>query len=294
MDYILQIKDLCKSYKKHNVLNNLTMNVPKGSIYGFVGKNGTGKTTTIRLACGLQKPNSGTINFGFNDRKKIGAIVEMPALNADMTARENMQVQFDLINRKDYDAIDNILNSVGLSDVGKKKAKVFSLGMKQRLGIAMSLCCDPEILFLDEPINGLDPQGIIDLRNALLKINKEQGITIVISSHILEELSKIATHYGFVSDGYIVTELSANELDKAVQHRVDLYVNNTNNISEALKEFQNEFSIIDNVVTVFGDFVLTDMVLSLYKQNIIVDKAVERDESLEEFFLKTVGGKHDA
>lgn len=294
MDYILQIKDLCKSYKKHNVLNNLTMNIPKGSIYGFVGKNGTGKTTTIRLACGLQKPNSGTINFSFNDRRKIGAIVEMPALNADMTARENMQIQFDLINRKDYDAIDNILNSVGLSDTGKKKAKVFSLGMKQRLGIAMSLCCDPEILFLDEPINGLDPQGIIDLRNALLKINKEQGITIVISSHILEELSKIATHYGFVSDGHIVTELSADELDKAVQHRVDLYVNNTNNISEALKEFQNEFSIIDNVVTVFGDFILTDMVLSLYKQNIIVNKAVERDESLEEFFLKTVGGKCDA
>lgn len=294
MDYILQIKDLCKSYNKHKVLNNLNMNVPNGSIYGFVGKNGTGKTTTIRLACGLQKPNSGSVNFSFNDKRKIGAIVENPALNMDMTAYENMQIQFDLINRKDYESINDILKTVGLQDVGKKKAKVFSLGMKQRLGIAMTLCCEPEILFLDEPINGLDPQGIIDMRNTLLAINKEKGITIVISSHILEELSKIATHYGFISNGQIVSELSSEDLNRAVQHRVDLHVDNTENAEVALQNMSNEFIIGDKIITVIGDIVLTDIVLQLHKHNITVYKAIERDETLEEFFLKTIGGEQNA
>ena len=294
MDYILQIKDLCKSYNKHKVLNNLNMNVPNGSIYGFVGKNGTGKTTTIRLACGLQKPNSGSVNFSFNDKRKIGAIVENPALNMDMTAYENMQIQFDLINRKDYESINDILKTVGLQDVGKKKAKVFSLGMKQRLGIAMTLCCEPEILFLDEPINGLDPQGIIDMRNTLLAINKEKGITIVISSHILEELSKIATHYGFISNGQIISELSSEDLNRAVQHRVDLHVDNTENAEVALQNMSNEFIIGDKIITVIGDIVLTDIVLQLHKHNITVYKAIERDETLEEFFLKTIGGEQNA
>ena len=294
MDYILQIKDLCKSYNKHKVLNNLNMNVPNGSIYGFVGKNGTGKTTTIRLACGLQKPNSGIVDFSFNDKRKIGAIVENPALNMDMTAYENMQIQFDLINRKDYESINDILKTVGLQDVGKKKAKVFSLGMKQRLGIAMTLCCEPEILFLDEPINGLDPQGIIDMRNTLLAINKEKGITIVISSHILEELSKIATHYGFISNGQIVSELSSEDLNRAIQHRVDLHVDNTEHAEVALQNMSNEFIIGDKIITVIGDIVLTDIVLQLHKHNITVYKAIERDETLEEFFLKTIGGEQNA
>ena len=294
MDYILQIKDLCKSYNKHKVLNNLNMNVPNGSIYGFVGKNGTGKTTTIRLACGLQKPNSGSVNFSFNDKRKIGAIVENPALNMDMTAYENMQIQFDLINRKDYESINDILKTVGLQDVGKKKAKVFSLGMKQRLGIAMTLCCEPEILFLDEPINGLDLQGIIDMRNTLLAINKEKGITIVISSHILEELSKIATHYGFISNGQIVSELSSEDLNRAIQHRVDLHVDNTEHAEVALQNMSNEFTIGDKIITVIGDIVLTDVVLQLHKHNITVYKAIERDETLEEFFLKTIGGEQNA
>lgn len=218
MEYILETHALTKRYGECKVLNGLDMHVPKGSIYGFVGKNGAGKTTLIRIICGLQKPASGGYSlygqqYGQKSiadaRRRIGAVVETPSIYLDMTARDNIRIQYRILGVPSENAIDGLLKLVGLSDTGNKKAKNFSLGMRQRLGIAVALAGDPDFLILDEPVNGLDPQGIIETRELILKLNREMGITVLVSSHILDELSKIATHFGFIDGGAIVKEISA-------------------------------------------------------------------------------------
>lgn len=303
LEYILKTMNLCKSYGKQKVLNSLNLNVPKGSIYGFVGKNGAGKTTLIRLICGLQFPDNGDIEIcGIkNDkageaRKKMGAIVETPSLHLNMTAKENLQIQFDTIGIKDYSSLDSLLEFVGLADTGKKVAKNFSLGMRQRLAIAIAMCNNPEFLVLDEPINGLDPQGIIDVRELLIKINKEKGITILISSHILDELAKVATHYGFISNGKIVAEMSAEELEASGRKRIVLHVDKTDFAKMAMSKFTNESEINDNdkTIDVYGDILVTDLVLALHEQGIVVNRLVEFDESLEEHFFALLGGADNA
>ena len=207
MEYILETHNLGKRYKNFKALSDLNMHIEKGSIYGLIGKNGAGKTTLIRLICGLQKPTSGNYSiYGISNlnkkiievRKRIGAIVETPSIYLDLTAKENLKEQYKIVGLPSYDGTDEILELVGLSETGSKKAKNFSLGMRQRLGIAIALVGNPDLLILDEPINGLDPEGIIEIRELILKLNKEKGITVLISSHYLDELSKIATHYGFV------------------------------------------------------------------------------------------------
>lgn len=300
MNYIFQTKDLCKSYGKHKVLDNLTMKVPEGSIYGFVGKNGAGKTTLIRLVCGLQYQNSGEIEIcGVkntdkkinNIRKKMGAIVETPALHLNMTAKENLKLQFELLGNKNYTKVDELLEFVGLSDTGKKVAANFSLGMRQRLAIAMALCNDPELLVLDEPINGLDPQGIIDVRELLIKINQEKKITILISSHILDELEKVATHYGFIANGKIVAEISAEELEMSGQRWTTIMVNKIQNIEKAMSVFKNKYEVVnETTIIVQGDVVVTDLILTLNKYGIIVNRLIEKEESLEERFFDLLGG----
>lgn len=303
MEYILKTKDLCKSYGKQKVLNGLNLNVPQGSIYGFIGKNGAGKTTLIRLVCGLQYPDSGEMKIcGFEGskaneaRKKMGAIVETPSLHLNMTAKENLKLQFDTIGIKDYSSIDSLLGFVGLADTGKKLSKDFSLGMRQRLAIAIAMCNNPEFLVLDEPINGLDPQGIIDVRELLLKINKEKGITILISSHILDELAKVATHYGFISNGKIVAEMSAEELEASGRKRIVLHVDKTDFAKMAMSKFTNESEINDNdkTIDVYGDIIVTDLVLALHEQGIVVNRLVEFDESLEDHFFELLGGADNA
>ena len=223
MDYILQTNKLTKKYGKFLALNELNMNVPKSSIYGFVGQNGAGKTTLIRLICGLQEPTRGSYSiYGVKNRRKdisksrrrMGAVVETPAIYLDMTAENNLKQQCLILGLPSYNSIPEVLELVGLSNTGKKKAKDFSLGMKQRLGIAVALMGNPDFLVLDEPINGLDPQGIIEIRELILKLNREYEITILISSHILDELSRIATHYGFINQGRMLKEISAKELEK--------------------------------------------------------------------------------
>ena len=203
MEVIFKSEGLCKHYGRFNALNDLNMTIEKGSIYGFVGKNGAGKTTLIRMICGLQQPSEGgfTLMERKNDekeinlsRRKLGAVVESPAYYKDMSARDNLMQQYLMLGLPNFDGIDELLELVGLQDTGKKKAKNFSLGMRQRLGIAIALCGDPDFIILDEPTNGLDPQGIIDIRELILKLNKERGITFLISSHILGELSKVYTY----------------------------------------------------------------------------------------------------
>ena len=226
MDYVLQTKELTKKYRNFQALQGINMNVPKGSIYGLVGRNGAGKTTLIRLICGLQKPTKGSYSlYGIKDtdrkivlsRRRMGAVVESPAIYMDMTAEDNLKQQCLILGIPTYDSIPELLELVGLQNTGNKKAGNFSLGMKQRLGIAVALVGNPDFLVLDEPINGLDPQGIIEIRELILKLNREYQITVLISSHILDELARLATHYGFVDDGRIVKEISAQELENICQ-----------------------------------------------------------------------------
>lgn len=220
MDYVLRTNALCKQYKDFKALNGLSMNVPKGAIYGFVGKNGAGKTTLIRLVCGLQEPTSGDYTlYGrkntdkdiMKSRRRMGAVVETPSIYLDMTAENNLKQQYRILGLPSFDGLAGILELVGLDNTEEKKAKNFSLGMRQRLGIAIALVGDPDFLVLDEPANGLDPQGIIEIRELILKLNREQQITVLISSHILDELSRLATHYGFIDSGRLLKEMSAEE-----------------------------------------------------------------------------------
>lgn len=302
-EYVLETRDLCKKYGKSLVLNKLNMKVPKGSIYGFIGKNGAGKTTLIRLACGLQYQTSGEILINGvkntdhdinNARKKFGAIVETPALHLNMTAKENLKLQMSILGLRDDKKIDELLEFVGLADTGKKLAGNFSLGMRQRLAIAIALCGDPAFLVLDEPVNGLDPQGIIDMRELLRKLNQESGITILISSHILDELAKVATHYGFISDGHIVSEISADELHDNFKKSMVLTVDNVLDVDKALRSLDLKYEINGNEVNIRGDVTITDIVLALHKHGIVVERLVSKEESLEEFFFDLIGGAEDA
>ena len=253
MEYVLQTNALKKVYRNYTALQNLSMHVPKGSIYGFVGKNGAGKTTLIRLVCGLQRETDGEILlYGTSSRQKeiakvrrrIGAVIETPSIYLNMTAKENLKEQYRILGLPSYDGIEELLSLVGLSDTGKKKAGNFSLGMRQRLGIAIALAGNPDFLILDEPVNGLDPQGIIEMREMILKLNRERGITVLISSHILDELSRLATHFGFIDRGHIVKEISAEELDRACRKCTHLIVSDTKILSCVLDELKMEYTIL--------------------------------------------------
>ncbi len=299
MEYILQTKELCKNYGRAKILKQVSINVPKGSIYGFVGRNGAGKTTLIRVLTGLHVPTSGSYSINgientsgdINEaRKKIGAVVETPSIYPDLDARENLRMVCRLIGRP-FDKIEEILKLVELANTGKKKAKDFSLGMRQRLGIAFSLISDPEVLILDEPINGLDPQGIKEVRELLTMLNQEKGITILISSHILDELSKLATHYGFIDRGVVLREMSAEELHHACRKSTHVTVDNINALQEVLRSMNMDYRVVsDTEADIFTDFYVTPLVTELSKRNCTVFTITQNDESLESFFINLIGG----
>lgn len=301
MEYVLQTDALRKNYKNFKALNGLSMNIPKGSIYGFVGKNGSGKTTLIRLICGLQDPTSGGYTlYGrkntdkeiVKSRRRIGAVVETPSLYLDMTADENMKYQYKLIGNPDYSTIPELLKLVGLENTGKKKARNFSLGMKQRLGIAIALSGNPDFLILDEPINGLDPQGIVEIRELILKLNNEMGITVLISSHILGELSKLATHYGFIDSGSIVSEVGAEELESRCRKRIRVKVDNIKSLIRYLDGKGFEYSVIsEDEAYIYASPEVTAFVSDLVCAGCRVIAMSESDESLESYFINLVGGE---
>ena len=300
MDYVLRTNALTKSYKGCKALSNLTMNVPRGAIYGFVGKNGAGKTTLIRLICGLQEPTAGDYTlYGRKNtdreiaksRRRMGAVVETPAVYLDMTAEENLRQQYQILGLPSFDGLSHILKLVGLADAGKKKAGNFSLGMRQRLGIAVALVGDPDFLVLDEPANGLDPQGIIEIRELILRLNRRQQITVLISSHILDELSKFATHYGFIDGGRIVKEISAEELEAACQKCVRMEVTSTKALARVLDEMKVEYKILsDATADVYAKVNLSHLSTALLGENCELISAQEREESLESYYVSLVGG----
>lgn len=300
MEYVLQTNALCKSYRHFKALSGLSMNVPKGAIYGFVGKNGAGKTTLIRLICGLQNPTSGVYTlYGRKNtdkaiekaRRRMGAVVETPSIHFDMTARDNLRWQYRVLGLPNDDGIDEILGLVGLENTGKKKAKNFSLGMRQRLGIAIALAGSPDFLVLDEPVNGLDPQGIIEIRELILKLNREKQITLLISSHILDELSKIATHYGFIDGGRIVKEISAAELESVCRKCERLKVSDVKTLARVLDDMGAEYKIVsDCEADVFAKISVTRLVEALSANGCELLSVTERDESLESYYINLIGG----
>ncbi len=304
MEYVLQTNDLSKKYRHFQALHDLTMSVPKGSIYGFVGRNGAGKTTLIRLICGLQMPTSGAFTlYGIpgdsNDivksRRRMGAVVETPSIYLDMTAEENLKQQYLILGLPDFDGIPELLKLVGLENTGKKKAKNFSLGMKQRLGIAIALCGSPDFLVLDEPINGLDPQGIVEIRELILKLNREHGITVLISSHILDELSRLATHYGIIDQGRMVKELSAEELESVCRKCVRMEVTDAKALARVLDEKKLDYKILSETqADVYAKVNVTQIASALASQGCEILSMQEKDESLESYFLSLVGGGGDA
>lgn len=300
MEYVLTTNALGKDYRQFKALNGLSMHVPKGAIYGFVGKNGAGKTTLIRLICGLQEPTSGSFTlYGIENsdrniaksRRRIGAVVETPSIYLDMTAEDNLKQQYRILGLPSYDGIPELLKLVGLANTGKKKTKNFSLGMKQRLGIAIALAGDPDFLVLDEPINGLDPQGIVEIRELILRLNREQQITVLISSHILDELSRLATHYGIIDSGRMVRELSAEELEAACRKCMRMTVSDVKILARVLDSMGVEYKILsDTQADVFAKVNITDLTLALAKAGCEVSELQERDESLESFYISLVGG----
>ncbi|GCF94823.1 bacitracin ABC transporter ATP-binding protein [Enterococcus florum] len=300
MNNVLETKGLSKSYGSFKALNRLSMTVPKGAIYGFVGKNGSGKTTLIRLICGLQYPTAGEFTlYGKKSsdqeiaraRRRIGAVVETPSIYLNMTAKNNLKQQYRILGLPSYEGLEDILRLVGLENTGKRKAKNFSLGMRQRLGIALALVGDPDFLVLDEPVNGLDPQGIIEIRELILKLNRENQITVLISSHMLDELSKLATHYGFIDSGRIVKEMSAAELEAACRKCMRLEVTNMGGLIQVLEEQNLDYTVLsDTQVDLFAKVNVTQLVLSLAEVNSEVLSLQERDESLESYYVSLVGG----
>lgn len=304
MDYVLKTYALSKNYGYFKALNGLSMNVPKGAIYGFVGKNGVGKTTLIRVICGLQEPSSGeyviydrknTDSDIKKSRRRMGAVVEMPSIYLDMTAEDNLKQQYRILGLPSFDGLRDILKTVGLGDTGKKKAKNFSLGMRQRLGIAIALVGDPDFLVLDEPANGLDPQGIIEIRELILKLNKEKQITVLISSHILNELSKLATHYGFVDNGFIVKEMSTEELHEVCMKCVRMEVSDTQVLARVLDLMKIDYKILSgSTADVYAKVNISQLTSALAQENCELLSMQDRDESLESYYMSLVGGAKNA
>lgn len=303
MDYVLKTTDLTKIYAHKPVVNKVNLKLRKGDIYGFIGKNGAGKTTTIRMIVGLARSNGGEIElFGSKDlakgRAKVGTVIEYPALYPYMTARQNLEVQRKLLGVKEKNKTEEILDIIGLKDTGRKKAKNFSLGMKQRLAIGLALMGDPEFLFLDEPTNGLDPEGIKNIRDLIRKLNKKHNITIMISSHILGELYKIATCYGFINNGELVAQFDADELSKRVKQSMKIKVNNVEKACKILSEKMgiSDYSIEgENTIVLSSNFDKQGEINSaLSKEDIIVHSINTEGGDYEQYFIDLMGGSKNA
>ena len=303
MEYILQTKNVSKRYKSKWVLRDVNMNIQRGDVYGFVGENGSGKTTIIRLITGLIFPNKGSFElFGKSNtspeileaRAKIGAIVESPSIYLNMSARENLKMQCEILGIDDEQKIKDTLLEVGLFDLynDPRKAGDFSLGMRQRLGIAMALLGNVELLILDEPMNGLDPAGIVEVRELILRLNREKGITFLISSHILTELSLVASRYGIISHGNMIKEISSEELKNECRRSVSIDARD----KKALLVLLAKTIPIDDIMPttngakIYGEFNLNDTLAAILESGNEILSINCSESSIEEYYLSLTGG----
>lgn len=301
-DVILKTYNITKKYGNQIAVNNVNMTIKKGEIYGFIGQNGAGKTTLIRLITGLIHKTNGDIELlgasSENELNKartmIGSLIETPSFYNNMTARENLEVSRRIRNIPGNKCVDEVLELVGLKNIEKKKVKNFSLGMKQRLGIANAIMGNPRLLILDEPINGLDPMGIVEIRELLKKINKEKDMTILISSHILSELSELATTYGIISSGKLIEEITSQELKEKCRKYIDLKVDDTSRAVIILERNLgiDDYQVLSNKkIKVFSNLDNVGEVNSILSNSgIIVESIGVKGENLEEYFMNVIGG----
>ena len=296
-EYIIETKDLTKSFGSKVAVNHVNIHVEKGDIYGFIGRNGAGKTTAMKLILGLLRANEGGVELFGSDknldvsRKKIGSLIETPALYRNASAYENLKRYSILFGGTEED-IKSILEFVGLADTGKKKAGSFSLGMKQRLGIAIALLGNPEVMILDEPINGLDPAGIKEIRDTIIRLNKEKGVTFLISSHLLDELAKITTRYGIIADGELVEELSAEELMAKCEDKLKIKVSNVKKAETLLKKNKilDKYEVKDEYIIMYNNFEKAGEINKLLVENKIeVSELSPSNTGFEDYFIERLG-----
>lgn len=299
---LIETNDLCKKYGSNMVIKHVNMHVPEKAIYGFVGENGSGKTTIMRLVTGLAEVTSGGYSlFGVSNkdrrihgvRKNISAIVETASLVPTLTALDNMRYQelYEGIKLTPKER-QELLEKVHLDQVGNKKVKNFSLGMRQRLAIALALMNKPKLMFLDEPMNGLDPEGIAELRDLLIELNQKEGITVLISSHILSELEKIASHYGFISHGELLEEISAEDLQRKCQKSLEIHVDDLEKSQKILaKHGLKEVEVFPNgEIRIYDEVKISDVVIALDKGNVEVLGIHSNEGSVEDYYLELVKG----
>ena len=295
METILKAINITKKYKNKVVLKNVNMTINKGDIYGFIGKNGAGKTTFMRVILSLTCKDNGEViyydNKNINDiGLKVGSLIEAPGFYKNATAYENLK-RFSYLYDAPETKINEILKLVGLNN-NKIKVKDYSLGMRQRLGIAISLLGDPEFLVLDEPINGLDPEGIKEIRDLIVKLNKEKNITFLISSHLLDELSKVVTKYGIINNGELIEEVTTKELKEKCKNKLIIEVDDSKKGVDVLSKMipANDIVVNNNTIVINSHIKdSADINKLLVQSNIMVSSIYSNTESLEEYFMKRIG-----
>lgn len=290
---IIQTIGLSKNYREHKAIESLSMKINKGDIYGFIGKNGAGKTTFIRLLTRLINRSSGEIRFDDKKEIKIGAVIEGPACYPYLTAKENLMyyaIQQNIPNKENR--VSEILSFIGLDKTKEKKFKNFSLGMKQRLGIGIAILNDPDFLILDEPINGLDPQGVVEVREMINYLRNEKGTTILISSHILSELSLSATRYGVINDGKLIKEFSKEQLEKEFNSFLYLRSSDDNEMKRILKHQGYTYEHLDEgmIVSDISRDQIDEIASLLFNKGIYLVESSYQEENLEEYYLKLISG----
>lgn len=297
---ILTTENLTKLYGGKPAVDSVSLNVNEGDIYGFVGRNGAGKTTLIRILAGLAQKSSGSFSlFGVPDnnraivaaRSKLRVMVETATLHTGLTAEQNMAIQCKLLGES-YDCIRPLLKDVELDTTGKKAVKNFSLGMRQRLAIAMSMIGDPKLLILDEPTNGLDPEGIFHVRELLVKLNREKGVTILVSSHILTELSKFATCYGFIEHGRLLKQITADELKEECKNVLRIKVAERELAKNLLAERGYKFKMEIGGIEIL-DAAPNEIFTYLTSSGVTVNAFENLGADLERYFLRLIGGTYE-
>lgn len=303
---VLTTHGLTRAYGRHLALDRVSITVPRGEIYGLVGRNGAGKTTLMRLVTGQSVPTAGSIElFGKTSRRELrqersrtGAMIETPSFSPFLDARENLEYYRIQRGIPGKETVEEALEMVDLTDTGKKKFKTFSLGMKQRLGLALALMNHPDLLILDEPINGLDPEGVVEFRRLLLRLNRERQTTILISSHILSELSTVATCYGFLEKGKLLEEVTAQGLDEKCRVCLRLQVSDTAKAAVALhiKLGTDQFKVLEDNVIELYDLLDRPQEVSaaMAAEGVALASLERRGSDLEAYFLDLIGGGRDA
>lgn len=304
MEYILSTSGLTKQYGKQKAVNNVNIHIRQGDIYGLIGRNGAGKTTVLKMISGLAAPTEGEFTlFGKSGRdtakvmNRVGTLIEAPGVYREMSAAGNIKLKCIAMGVRKKGVVEELLKTVGLENAGRKAVKNFSLGMKQRLGIALALVGDTDLVVLDEPINGLDPQGIAEIRETIERLNREKGITFIISSHILEELSKIATSYGIIHNGELLQELTKEELMSRCMERIELVTGDTARAATVLEDMGiTQYKVVDKTTIQIYERLngVSDIAMRLTESGVKFGGISVKNEALEDYFLNLTGGAQNA